>query len=132
MQSEDKNLTTTILLSSISFIIVSYLIFRTSLPKLPDIFLYNLIIIFSLHELGYNRSFFFLGASIFLTILVSITAHFSYVWNVPVFFITFLIAENEIKKHNYHSRIMETRIEEIRENINRISIKKRVEGLGYE
>jgi len=118
MQSENKNLTTIVLLSSVSFIIVSYLVFRTSLPKLPDIFLYNLIIIFSLHELGYNRSLFFLGASIFLTILVSITTHFFYVWNVPVFFITFLIADNEIKKHNYHSRIVETRIEEIRGNIN--------------
>ncbi len=118
MQSENKNLIVTILLSSISFIIVSYLAFRTGLPKLPNIFLYNLIIISSLHELGYNRSLFFLGASIFLTILISLSAPFFYVWNVPVFFITFLIADNEIKKHNYHSRIVETRIEEIRENIN--------------
>jgi len=118
MQSENKNLTAAILVSSISFIIVSYLVFRTSFPKLPNIFLYNLIIIFSLHELGYNRSLFFLGASIFLTILVSIAAHFYYVWNIPVFFITFLIADNEIKKHDYYSRIAEARIEEIRGNIN--------------
>ncbi|MBU1912292.1 MAG: sensor domain-containing diguanylate cyclase, partial [Candidatus Omnitrophica bacterium] len=32
--------------------------------------------------------------------------------------ITFLIADNEIKKHNYYSHIVETRIEEIKENIN--------------
>ena len=85
---------------------------------MPNIFLYNLIIVFSLHELGYNRSLFFLGSGVFLTILTAISGHFSYVWNVPVFFITFLIADNEIKKHNYHSHIVETRIEEIRENIN--------------
>lgn len=105
-------------MSSISFIIVSYLAFRTSLPKFPDLFLYNLIIIYTLYELGYQRSLFFLGSSVFLTILISITAHFSYIWNVPVFFITFLIADNEIKKQAYHSRIVETRIEEIKESIN--------------
>jgi len=118
MQSENKKLIITTLLLSACFIIVSYLTFRTGLPKLPNIFLYNLIIIFSLHELGYTRSLFFLGAAIFLTILISMTAHFSYVWNVPVFFITFLIVDNEIKKHSYHSRIMETRIEEMKEKIN--------------
>lgn len=118
MQSENKNLLTTILLSSAFFIIVSYLIFRTSLPKLPNIFLYNLIIVFTLHELGYHRSLFFLGASVFLTILISITSHFFYVWNVPAFFITFLIADNEIKKHSYYSHVAETRIEEIKESIN--------------
>ncbi len=100
MQSENRNIILPVLLSSVSFVVVSYLTFRTNLPKLPNILLYNLVIVFSLHELGYYRSLFFLGASIFLTILISITAHFSYVWNVPVFFITFLIAENEIKKHN--------------------------------
>lgn len=71
-----------------------------------------------MHELGYQRSLFFLCSSIFLTILTALTAHFSYVWNVPIFFITFLIADNEIKKHNYYSHIVETRIEEIKENIN--------------
>ena len=117
-QSEDKILLKFLLLCSASFIAVSYLAFRTGLPKLPNIFLYNLIIVVSLHELGCQRSLFFLGASVFLTILIAITAHFSYVWNVPVFFITFLIADNEIKKHSYHSHIVKTRIEEIKENIN--------------
>ena len=107
-----------LLFSSAGFIIVSYLAFRTGLPKLPNIFLYNLVIVFSLHELGYERSLFFLGSSVFLTILIAITSHFSYIWNLPVFFITFLIADSEIKKRNYHSHIMNTRIEEIKENIN--------------
>ena len=107
-----------VLLCSSIFIIISYLALRTSLPKLPNIFLYNLIIIYSLHELGYTRSLFFLGASVFITILISITADFSYVLNVPVFFITFLITDNEIKKRNYQSLIMKTRIEEIKEKIN--------------
>lgn len=71
-----------------------------------------------MHELGYRRTFFFLGVSIFLSILISITAHFLYVFNILVFFITFLIVDNEIKKHNYHSLIVTTRIEEITENIN--------------
>ena len=118
MQSETKNFIRPILFSSFGFIIVSFLAFRTNLPKLPDIFLYNIIIIFSIHELGYYRSLFFLCASIFLTILIALTANFSYVWNVPIFFLTFLIADNEIKKHNYHSHIVKTRIEEIKENIN--------------
>ncbi|MDO8603623.1 MAG: sensor domain-containing diguanylate cyclase [Candidatus Omnitrophota bacterium] len=118
MQSETKNFIKAILITSFSFIIISYLTFRTGLPKFPNIFLYNLIIIYSLHELGYHRSLFFLGSSIFLTILVSLAVNFSFVWNVPIFFITFLIADNEIKKHNYHFRVVETRIEEIKENIN--------------
>ena len=118
MQSETKNFIKASLFCSFGFIIVSFLAFRTHLPKLPDIFLYNIIIIFSMHELGYERSLFFLCSSIFLTILTALTAHFSYVWNVPIFFITFLIADNEIKKHSYHSHIVKTRIEEIKENIN--------------
>ncbi|MDP2980821.1 MAG: sensor domain-containing diguanylate cyclase [Candidatus Omnitrophota bacterium] len=118
MQSENKNTLIVILLCSVSFVIVSYLVFRTALPKLPNIFLYNLIIVFSMHELGYQRTLFFLAAGIFLSILISITAHFLYVLNIPVFFITFLIADDEIKKHNYHSLIVKTRIEEILENIN--------------
>jgi len=40
------------------------------------------------------------------------------VWNVPAFFITFLIIDNEIKKHNYYSHVVLTRIEEIKESIN--------------
>lgn len=118
MQSENKNSLKIILLCSFSFIVVSYLAFRTKLPKLPNIFLYNLIIIFTFQEMGFYRSLFFLGASVFLTILLSITANFSYVWNLPIFFITFLIVDNEIKKHSYYSHMVKTRIEEIKENIN--------------
>jgi diguanylate cyclase (GGDEF)-like protein len=118
MQSENKSPLLTILLCSISFIIISYLALRTSLPRHPNIFLYNLIIIYSLHELGYTRSLFFLGSSVIIAILISISSDFSYVLNVPVFFITFLIADNEIKKRSYHSLIMMTRIEEIKEKAN--------------
>ena len=118
MQSDNKNTLITILLCSVSFVIVSYLVFRTNLPKLPNLFLYNLVIILSLHELGYYRTLFFLGASVFLSILISITTHLLYVLHIPVFFITFLIADNEIKKHNYYTLIVKTRIEEIAENIN--------------
>jgi diguanylate cyclase (GGDEF)-like protein len=71
-----------------------------------------------MHELGYHRTVFFLGASVFLSILISITTDFSYVLHVPVFFITFLIADSEIKKHNHYSLIIKTRIEETAENIN--------------
>jgi len=118
MAAENRTSLSVILLCSSSFIIVSYLAFRTNLPKLPNIFLYNLIIIAAFQDMGFYRSLFFLGASVFLTILLSITASFSYVWNLPVFFITFLITDNEIKKRNYHSHIVRTRIDEIRENIN--------------
>ncbi len=118
MQSENKNFIADILISSAGFVIVSYLAFRTGLPKLPNIFLYNLVIIYSLHKLGYGRSLFFLGASVFLTIIIAINANFSYIWNTILFFITFLAAENEIKKHDYHFHIVEARIEEIKENIN--------------
>ena len=118
MQSDNKNTLVTTLLCSVSFVIVSYLVFRTGLPKFPNLFLYNLVIIFSLHELGYHRTLFFLGASVFLSILTSITTHLLYVLHIPVFFMTFLIADNEIKKHNYYALIVKTRIEEIAENIN--------------
>ncbi|MBU1146782.1 MAG: GAF domain-containing protein [Candidatus Omnitrophica bacterium] len=96
-----------------SFIIVSFLVFRTDLPKIPTIFLYNLIIIMSLQDLGYYRGLFFLGASIFLTILISLAMNFHYVWGVPIFFVTFLIVDDRIKKHDYTRYITETRIEEL-------------------
>jgi diguanylate cyclase (GGDEF)-like protein len=56
--------------------------------------------------------------SIFLTALISIAANFQYVWNLPVFFITFSIINDQIKKRNYYSHIIEARIEELRENMN--------------
>lgn len=101
-----------------SFIIVSFLVFRTDLPKIPTIFLYNLIIVMSLQDLGYYRGLFFLGASIFLTILISLAVNFHYVWGVPMIFVTFLIVDDQIKKHNYARHIIETRIEELGESTN--------------
>ncbi len=88
-----------------------------------------------MHELGYYRSLFFLGASVLITILISITSNFSYVLNVPVFFIAFLIADNEIKKQNYHSLIMKARIEETREKFNVLEdehVKHKKEALALE
>lgn len=106
---------------SIAFIIISYLIFRTRVPKTPTIFLYNLIIILSLQGLGFYRGLFFLGASVFLVILASLGVDFYYIWNVPVFFVTFLIVDSRIKKFNYYAHITETRIEEIKESMNILS-----------
>ncbi len=103
---------------AISFIIISYLLFRTDLPKTPTLFLYNLIIIATLQGLGFYRGLFCLGASVFLTILVSLAMDFSYVWNLPVLFITFLIVDDQIKRINYYSHIMAARIQELRENTN--------------
>lgn len=103
---------------SASFVLISYLVFRTNLPKIPTIFLYNIIIVLSLQRLGFYRGLFFLGGAIFLTILISIASNFQYVWNVPIFFVTFLIVDDRIKKLNYYNRIIETRIEEVNENTN--------------
>lgn len=118
MESENVRKTGFIVISSISFIVISLLVFRTNLPKIPTILLYNLVIIFGLQNLGFYRGLFFLGTSIFLTILISIAADFHYVWNIFLFFITFLIVDGRIKKLNYYNHIMETRIEEIREKTN--------------
>ncbi|MFC1667036.1 diguanylate cyclase [Candidatus Omnitrophota bacterium] len=103
---------------SVGFIILSYLAFRTSLPKYPIIFLYNLIIVISLQGLGFYRGLFFLGGAVFLAILLSIATNFFYALNVPIFFITFFIVDDRMKKFNYYSHIIETRIEEVRENTN--------------
>lgn len=118
MESENKSKIKIGIICSLTFIIISYLAFRTELPKIPIIFLYNLIIIISLQDLGFYRGLFFLGGSIFLTILLSLATSFHYVWNVPVFFITFLIVDDRVKKLNYYNHIIETRIEELRENTN--------------
>ena len=105
-------------LCSASFIVVTYLVFRTNLAKTPSIFLYNLVVMLSLQHLGFYRGLFFLGSAIFLTILVSLAVNFYYVWNVPVFFIIFLIVDDRIKSLNYHTRIIGSRIEEVKENMN--------------
>ncbi|MFA4991234.1 MAG: sensor domain-containing diguanylate cyclase, partial [Candidatus Omnitrophota bacterium] len=118
MQSEKPSSIKSIVLCGVSFIAISYLVFRTDLPKAPNIFLYNLVIIAALQELGFHRSAVFLGGSIFFTVLISMGASFYYIWNVPVFFILFFIVDGQIKRHNYHSHIMQTRIEEIKEDMN--------------
>ena len=123
MQSQNVSRIKSATVCSISFIVISYLIFRTSVPKIPTIFLYNLIIVIALQNLGFYRGLFFLGSSIFLTILLSLAVNFYYVWNVPIFFITFLIVDDRIKKLNYYNRIIETRIEEVRENTNLLTDK---------
>lgn len=105
-------------ISSIVFVIISYLVFRADLPKIPTIFLYNIIIIFTLQNFGFYRGLFFLCASTFLTILISLAVNFYYAWNVPVFFVTFLIVNDRLKKLSYYTHIIDTRIEEIKENSN--------------
>jgi len=105
-------------ISSVAFVVISYLVFRTDIPKIPVIFLYNLVIIISLQGLGFYRGLLFLGASIFLTILISLSVDFHCVWNVPIFFITFLIVEDRLKKLNYYTHMIDARIEEISENSN--------------
>ncbi len=118
MESENAGKIKIGIFSIVSFVVISYLVFRSSLPKNPTIFLYNLIIIMSLQGLGFYRGLFLLGGAIFLTILISLGVDFQYVWNVPVFFVVFLIVDDQIKKRNYYSRIIETRIEEVGENTN--------------
>ena len=118
MQAQNAGKIRIAIFCSTSFIIISYLVFRTNLPKVPTIFLYNLIIVIAMQKLGAYRGLFFLGASIFLTILVSLATDFYYVWNAPIFFITFLIVDDRIKRLNYYNHIVETRIEEVRENTN--------------
>ena len=110
-------------LCSLAFIVVSFLVFRINLPKIPTIFLYNLIIIVALQEMGFYRGLFFIGLAILLTILASLSMNFHYVWNVPIFFITFLIVDEQIKKSNYHFHIIETRMEEVKENTNLLKVE---------
>lgn len=118
MKSKDPPKLKIGLFLSIGFVIISYLVFRTEFPKIPTIFLYNIVIIISLQELGFYRGLFFLGASVFLTILVSLAIDFHYVWNIIGFFATFLIVDDRMKKLSYYSRIIETRIEEVKESTN--------------
>ncbi|MFH1853730.1 MAG: sensor domain-containing diguanylate cyclase [Candidatus Omnitrophota bacterium] len=118
MESKEKSSLKRGILCSFGFIVVSYLIFRTDLPKTPIFFLYNLVIIFSLQSLGFGRGVLCLGAAVFLTILISISVNFYYIWNVPMFFVTFLIVENRMKKKDYYTHIIKTRIEEVEENTN--------------
>jgi len=100
------------------FLLISFLVFRTNLPKIPTIFLYNLIIIVSMQGLGFSRGLFFLGGAIFFTILISLAADFRYAWNIPVFLIVFFIVDGLLKKVDYYDHMIERRIEELNENRN--------------
>lgn len=68
--------------------------------------------------LGFYRGLFFLGASILLTILASLAMNFYYAWNVPVFFMVFLIVGSQIRRHEYSDRMIKIRIEEMKGNTN--------------
>lgn len=118
MESENAGKIKIGIFSVVAFVVISYLVFRSDLPKNPTIFLYNLVIIISLQGLGFYRGLFFLGGASILASLISLGVDFQYVWNVPVFFVIFLIVDDQIKKRNYYTRIIETRIEEVDENTN--------------
>ena len=118
MEIEKRRKIKVVAICSVSFVIISYLVFRIDIPKNPTIFLYNIVIIIALQSLGFYRGLFFLSVSVLLTILAALAMDFHYVWNVPLFFITFLIVDDRIKKLNYTKHIIETRIEELKEKIN--------------
>jgi len=118
MELENGNKIKISVFSVAGFIVVSYLIFRSGLPKNETIFLYNIIIILSLQNLGFYRGLFFLAMATALTILASLGIYFGYIWNVPVFFMVFFIVNGRIKKRDYYGHIVKTRIEEVKENTN--------------
>ena len=118
MESEEKSKLKIGTLCSVTFIVISYLVFRTRLPGIPSIFLYNLVIIIALQELGFYRGLFFLGSAIFLTALASIAMDFRYAWNLPVFFMTFFIVKERIRRLDYYAHIAERRLIEVKENTN--------------
>jgi len=103
-------------LCSICLVIVTYLVFRTDLPKTPVIFLYNIIIITSLHGLGVYRGWWFFLASVLLVFLLSLGQDLSYLWNTLVFFLTFLIVKGEIKKQTYAINLLQVRIERLKKD----------------
>ncbi|MFH1478627.1 MAG: sensor domain-containing diguanylate cyclase [Candidatus Omnitrophota bacterium] len=118
MGSGDLNKLKIFIFSSLGFILVSFLVFKTHLLKDPSIFLYNFIIIISLHYLGFYRGVSFLIASIVLTIILSIAANFYYLLHIGLFLTVFFIIKAQLKKVEYHERMISTRIEETEENIN--------------
>ncbi|MBU4149190.1 MAG: hypothetical protein KKB52_02435, partial [Candidatus Omnitrophica bacterium] len=109
MELENKNHVKIGTLCSVSFLVISYLIFRTGLPKIPTILLYNLIIIFSLQSLGLGRGVLCLAAAVFLTTLLAISMNFYYALNVVVFFIVFLIVNSRMQNKDYYTRIIQAR-----------------------
>ncbi|MEE8317484.1 MAG: GAF domain-containing protein, partial [Candidatus Omnitrophota bacterium] len=121
MESEEKSRLKIGTLCSVIFIVISYLVFRTRLPRIPNIFLYNLVIIIALQGLGFYRGLFFLGSAIFLTCLASIALDFHCAWNLPIFVMTFLIVKERIKLLEYYEHIAERRLIEVKENTNLLS-----------
>lgn len=118
MDSEKNSNIKIRILCGLGFLIISYLTFRTNLPKTPTILLYNLTIIYFLQSAGFNSGAVCLGVSVVLILLLSISMNFYYALNIPVFFATFFITWAMIKNKAYYSRIIEVRIEEVKGNIN--------------
>ncbi|MFH1782290.1 MAG: sensor domain-containing diguanylate cyclase [Candidatus Omnitrophota bacterium] len=106
------------ILSSLSFTIVSYLIFSTDLQKNSLLFLYNFIIIFSLQYLGFYRGIFFFIASIALTFIISLANEFYYFLHIPVYLMSYFAVNSELKKIDYYNRMMTTRAGQVEEKIN--------------
>jgi len=71
-----------------------------------------------MQSLGFYRGLFFLGASIFFAILISLAANFIYAWNIPMFLVAFFIVNDRLKKSDYYDHIIKRRIEELSENRN--------------
>ncbi len=118
MDSEQKKKIRITGFCGISFLVISYLVFRTPLSKSPNIFLYNLIILIAFHNLGFYRGLFFTAVSVFLTLLISFSSGFYYAWNIPFFFLTFFLVNERLKRYDYYTKIIDTRIGEITEKIN--------------
>lgn len=105
-------------LTLLVFLTVSFLIFRTDLPRPPNLLLYNLINLFALHFLGSFWGVFFLSASLILTTLISFSLNLSYLMNLPLMLFLFFIADSQRKKNEYYCRMNEMVAEEIKGNIN--------------
>jgi len=107
-----------VVLSGIIFVLISFLVFRFHLPKQELLIFYNIVIILSFQWLGFSRGLFFLGGAILLTMLIAISEDIQYAWNIPLYFITYLIVDEQLKKRSYYTNVTEARMEEIKGNIN--------------
>ncbi len=101
-----------------AFLVVSFLVFRTGLPKFPNLLLYNPINLYALHFLGLFWGIFFLSGSIILTLLISLSLSLSNLANILLLILLFLIANSNRKKIEYYARMNEVAIEEVKENTN--------------
>lgn len=111
---------------SFSLIIITFLVFRTNLPKIPTILLYNFIIIASIQGLDRNKGMMFFSGIIMLTFLISLGEDLNYLWNLPLFFITFFIVRSEIKKQTYAANLLQVCIERLEKDTNLILDKYRI------